>query len=508
MNKYFIFIVFLFLISCANHNNFDPHNIFGYKDFTYEDDLFDFDFINENSITFSKIKLDGILNISVLDSITNEPIGGAYVYVQTKTLDTYTKFSGYTDINGNILFNDQTLTNSIDLTIGKKNYTTFSIFKINSSHLTIYLEKIQKQNLSYEISGKFNGWPSLADDGVFDVGIMIPSQDLGSLLSFSMNTILAPSVVVDIYGERELPGNIVIPTQTETYMIFPIRISKPTYIFPLNEDLYTDLVALTIRLPFKELVSKMKAGENFSDIFKLAKFHKLGVKRDYTVKKKDVANIDLEYSLDETVEVNFGNQPKNKSIALISGFNFNTGSEKMLLTGLKIKNPKDTKKDNLPTTQEQKEITNLEYIFGAISFTNPELQIQGNNILRDYRINGSIKRFARTFPNSVDIYDFLASITNLKIENNNFSFEREDTESTNVSADIINSNIYDKDKNKIWKIITNGDVNSFALPNIPNEVEIEKIPSNFEWRVNALAFTSGYNINKNLTHFSTNRISH
>lgn len=124
-----------------------------------------------------------------------------------------------------------------------------------------------QEGADLQVAGETTDFGRLVTDGKVDFGLVIPAMGRDQLLSFDMSTVISPATdKIEIIGnEVELPSNITLPDQRETY-IFPITLNKPAYrVFLRNPGQYT-VSATRGQFPLQRVVNDIRAGKSIFEL--------------------------------------------------------------------------------------------------------------------------------------------------------------------------------------------------------------------------------------------------
>jgi hypothetical protein len=114
------------------------------------------------------------------------------------------------------------------------------------------------------------------NDGVFDFGLFLPFLSLDRIFSLDPSVFLSPTVTVNIFGDREIPGNIFIPKQRE-YLF--VTVKKESFEIDMEIGKPMGISAFTASAP-TSIVSAISSGDIF-EIFRNITMKKMAIKLDY-----------------------------------------------------------------------------------------------------------------------------------------------------------------------------------------------------------------------------------
>jgi len=210
------------------------------------------------STLFALVAHAGVLRVVVHDARTRTPIAGAFVQVGSAPGAPFANNWGATAADGSITFNDAALVGPQTVTAGAAGFSLLTVIEAASDSITLPLhaETIGAtiEGPKAEISGTTVGIQTANNDGNVDVGVVYPALQLADVLGRRTAPVEIPmdQVSFPVVGAKDLPGNIVIPRQTE-YLVY--RFEKPNYhFFVPDRDTY-DVVVLAGRASVSNLGS-------------------------------------------------------------------------------------------------------------------------------------------------------------------------------------------------------------------------------------------------------------
>ncbi len=123
--------------------------------------------------------------------------------------------------------------------------------------------------------GKTTGFGRLVSNGVLDVSLVFPAVPRASFGALELTALIGNGVdKVSVYGqELELPVNLSVPAQTETYFGFiPVSLDKLKYQVSVPTKGTYRLAAVRAQFDFKKTVDDLRAGSSFFDIINRFQF--------------------------------------------------------------------------------------------------------------------------------------------------------------------------------------------------------------------------------------------
>lgn len=254
--------------------------------------------------------LAGTLVVHVEDARTGLPIDGAFVQVGTAPGTPFGGNWGRTGPDGSILFSDPLLIGPQTVTAGVESMAYLTVFEAAEGSITLSLHpSVASATIpepKAEIGGTVNGISTQSNDGNLDVGLVFPAVRLSDILASRSLPIEMPADTVSfpLVGEVVLPGNVVIPTQTE--LLF-LTFSKPHYHFFVRDNGTYDFLVLAGRLPLTALGTPGLP-------MNLISMREIGAERNIPVHGNLTLNLNSDLNLQRTLTVQVPEAPAGTEV--------------------------------------------------------------------------------------------------------------------------------------------------------------------------------------------------
>lgn len=235
------------------------------------------------------------LTVKVLDEDGN-PLPGSTVLVGSKKGDPFAENMQPTDSTGTANFRHELLRSGkpIALTIARSGFSTITIAENLLNSVEVKLQKIPHENDFAFLQGKLNGFPPGYGSGTMEMGVFVPAFRPDSFLNFDPQDFISSyNVKVNVYGERDVPGNLVFPPQNKWYGIVPISVSKPEFIMPLEKGMNAHMMAMAGAVDIGDLYDAV-SNKDFLGAVNLIQFSHV----NWTNRRVEVRN-------DERFDINF-----------------------------------------------------------------------------------------------------------------------------------------------------------------------------------------------------------
>jgi hypothetical protein len=420
-----------------------------------------------------------------------------------------TPFSGNklrTDAHGNAAFTSPALRGPVTVTAMLDGYTTTSLIGNQNNVVNIALQKNPDEHAYGFLRGKLNGIPRLGG-GSLELGFFIPASRPETLLNFDIASFVSSyNVKVNVFGERDIPGNVVLPTQTKYYTVIPISISKPDFVMPVANSTYAHMYGAGGGISISSAVSLVQK-KDFLELVNTFQLTNIGWTRDR-----------VNVHGDETFDVNLSHQVQPGMVtAQISGL----GPQKLDAAVITLLDPsgdhgdfvamdlKTIKSENMQNgggsvrlgeIRSRRALANS-YVFTALFDRN---QIQHSN---GRWVVGSVQPAGDR--STVPFTRFLSPITAQGVAQANREYKFSNPASAGVTPGMVLINVVSEKNNAetqgktrtvLWSAVVQGSTDHIVLPDVGHAV----LPApdtakgeTFHWEVTGLrsgAMTQGFNL--------------
>lgn len=273
----------------------------------------------------------GTLGVRVLRAADGQPISGAFVQIGPAPGVPFAANGGTTAADGRILFSDPNLIGPQTVTAAATDFARVSLMDSVVDSITVRLRPtVASGGLvgpTAEVSGTVTNIATSSNDGNFDMAIVYPAVDLSSLLAGRNFPIEIPADTVNfpVIGEVVLPGNVVLPSQTE---FFVLNFSKPNYHFSIGDGATYDFMALAGRLPIDAI-----SGPDPQNAITM---REIGAERNIAVSGPRVLTINSDLNLTNNLTVNVPEAPNGSETQAFSLADFpGAGGTKTIFFDLK-----------------------------------------------------------------------------------------------------------------------------------------------------------------------------
>jgi hypothetical protein len=200
----------------------------------------------------------GTLKITVHDARDRMALTGAWVQVGPFPGVPFSGNSAATNGAGSVFFDDPDLSGPQTVTAAAAGFARLTLIAAAVDSVTLRLQPEIADTTLYgakaELSGTVSGIAVANNDGNLDIGLVYPSFSIGDVFSGGALPIEAPldTVTFPLVGEVVLPGNVVLPNQTEgLFFLF----SKPNYHFFVPDHRTYDFLCVSGRAPLAALTN-------------------------------------------------------------------------------------------------------------------------------------------------------------------------------------------------------------------------------------------------------------
>lgn len=176
--------------------------------------------------------------------------------------------------SGNFLSTDSTGTvvvpeawaDALPVTIEAPGYTRATFLSQLPAGQTLIL-RAQEGSGTFELNGVTQGFNVVNKDGQVDVGVVIPALRKQDLFTFSVDMVLSSLTdTLKVVGQEfDIPANITIPKQKETYIV-PITLEKPNYRIQFRSSGVKSVFTARAQFPLKKVVDGLRNDQSFVDL--------------------------------------------------------------------------------------------------------------------------------------------------------------------------------------------------------------------------------------------------
>ena len=264
----------------------------------------------------------GSLSVRVTDAMTGLPIEGAFVQVGSSPGDPFPSNSGLADVLGWITFIDPRISGPQTVTAAATGHARLTVIHAAADSIAMALHpEVAPSNLpspKVEISGTVTGIALQTNDGNLDIGVVYPAVRLADLLSTRMLPFEVPSDTVSfpVVGPVVLPGNVVVPTQTEYFIV---TLSKPNYHFFVPDGQTYEFLVVAGRLPLTALSG---SGLPLNELT----MREVGAERSIAVNGNRTLNVNSDLNLAHTLTVTAAEAPNGSRVFVTAVADLQGGS--------------------------------------------------------------------------------------------------------------------------------------------------------------------------------------
>jgi hypothetical protein len=219
------------------------------------------------------------LTVTVTDT-DGRPLAGATVLAGSAPGVPFPGNQAVTGADGRATFSSRALRRgAVPVTASLDGFSTVSVLDNRDSLVALSLQRHTDERGYGFVRGHLNGIPRLGG-GDLELGFFIPAARAETLLNFDIQSFVSSyTVKVNVYGDQDIPGNVVLPTQSKHYGIIPIKISKPDYIMPLPTTTDAHMYGIAGGISIKSAVSVVQK-KDFLELVNLVRLTNVGWTRE------------------------------------------------------------------------------------------------------------------------------------------------------------------------------------------------------------------------------------
>lgn len=180
-----------------------------------------------------------------------------------------------TDAEGNINI-PQNWTDEQTVTIQKEGFISTSYLS-QPPQKNMFIVRPRDSGNKYEVKGNTNGYPDLKKDGWVDFTLALKPFIRSDIVNFDIGKVISSEVdAMEALGQTlEIPSNISIPPQKESYLFFTLNLDKALYRVYYDTLGRKELIAHRGRFEVKPVVDKFRKGAAFYEVMNDLKFQSL-----------------------------------------------------------------------------------------------------------------------------------------------------------------------------------------------------------------------------------------
>ncbi len=231
----------------------------------------DFQRISDPEVSFS-VAQPGVNQVAVSD-LEGRPVAGAEILFGNSAGIPFSGNTAKTDSTG-LAVSPSGWKQELPITIGAPGYVR-ATYLLQKPHPYTFKLRPARSAGGINLAGKTTGFGRLVSNGVLDVGLVFPAVPRSALGSLELTALIGNGVDrVSVYGqELELPNNLSVPAQTETYFgIIPVSLDKLKYQVSVPSAGTYRIAAVRAQFDFKKTVDELRAGSSFFDIINRFQF--------------------------------------------------------------------------------------------------------------------------------------------------------------------------------------------------------------------------------------------
>jgi hypothetical protein len=193
-----------------------------------------------------------------------EPLANAQILIGAGQ-DAFPGNYGHTNESGEFLVPADWTTQDM-VTIDAPGYIRATYMGLDPAPRVFTLKK--KFVAEVQLQGSTSGHPIKNRDGYVDFSLVMSAMTRQDLLNFQIQKVMSPfNDKMTIIGQDvEIPANVSLPKQTESYFIFSITLDKPQYRLYFAEKGVERVFAARGRFPFKEVVDGLRGDKQIFEL--------------------------------------------------------------------------------------------------------------------------------------------------------------------------------------------------------------------------------------------------
>lgn len=223
----------------------------------------------------SAVQANSLLVVNARDGM---PVAGTTILIGTEANKEFQGNLLSTDENGMAAI-PEGWTESLAVTADKPGFVTQTHLNKTPQSFVLQIQPIPQSINQYPITGSVDGFGNLKKDGFIDFALVVPSFTRESLLNIDLSKMISPELeAISVLGFTfNLPSNIYLPRQTESYSFIPFSLEKPLFKIFFDFPGSHFVSANRGRFDFKKVAETIKSGKTYFEVVNDFQFASYGV---------------------------------------------------------------------------------------------------------------------------------------------------------------------------------------------------------------------------------------
>lgn len=224
------------------------------------------------------------------------------------------------------------------ITVSKEGYAATTLIGVKAKDISVYLKPIPVSTKTLMASGNVGGWKPNPSDSPVYLGLVFKALSIFDLLHFEISSVVSPEKdTIDIWGDRQIPSNIVLPEQDIPIFIGSAHVNKTHYRLPLSTGTESHLVTAHGEISSSDLISIGTGGGAPSlDTVNSLNFTRIGIS-DVIKPSADVeVNLNASIELIQKYQVDLSPPPFKADVMLASVTDMAGDRKSLVPTDIKL----------------------------------------------------------------------------------------------------------------------------------------------------------------------------
>ncbi len=235
------------------------------------------DILNDQNDQLIRADLELRKAVLVRDE-TGAPLANAEVLIGQSANTPFPNNTLTTNANGEFVI-PSGWTQELPVTISKQGFIRTTYLK-QTPIAQIFDVRHRKKTERYEAKGSISGFGPMPSDGFIDFGLAISTLNATEALNFDITQLISEKFdTISVMGqELDIPTNIFLPKQKESYSFIPVTVEKAFYRLFFDFQGTFKVQANRGKFDFKKVADKLKAGQSYFEVVNDFEFLALGSK--------------------------------------------------------------------------------------------------------------------------------------------------------------------------------------------------------------------------------------
>ena len=231
------------------------------------------------------------------------------------------------------------------ITVTKKGYASATIIGAQSKGMIVYLKELPTKARNVVASGKMKKWTGQFDErgSTVHAGLVVKSLSAFDLLDFESGSVISPlKDTIDVFGDREIPSNLMFPEQDVFLLFGSITLNKENYRLPVRAGEPSRLVGLQGEFSVDDVLPAFQGGKMSLAILNKVKFKQAGLTSTLVPTQDFTQIVDANQALSSRHKVSVNKPPFAGDVLVVAATDTAGDRNFLMPTDIKLAINKDS----------------------------------------------------------------------------------------------------------------------------------------------------------------------